>query len=205
MSIREQVAVHPTAEVASGCPKCGREVETSDPACRACGLLRAHFTAFRLSSRKSGRVTYQTRWTLVEQNWTDAEAHEAFLAAAGREAALAAAAKWYRKAARKRRGDPMAARQLERISRMALAVHQVTAAPIPRERTTSRYRGLVMLFVILLLGGIGLARARGVGSAPRAASPGEIVSPHSPRFGTPVLAPAIAASRSARASTKGAP
>lgn len=206
MSIREQVAVHPTAEVSSGCPKCGREVETSEQACRTCGLLRAHFAAFRLTKLKSGRVTYQTRWSLVEENWSDAEAHEAFLAAAGREAALAAAAKWYRKAARQRRGDPMAARQLERISRMALAVHQVTAvAAAPRERGTSRYRGLVMLFVILLLGGIGLVRARSAGAPPRAASPGEIVSPHPPRFGTPVIAPAIAASRSARASTKGAP
>ena len=203
MSSREQVVVHPTAEASSGCPKCGREVEVNDQACRACGLLRAHFASFRLASRKSGRVTYQTRWSLVEENWSDAEAHEAFLAAAQREAALAAAARWYRKAARKRRGDPMAARQLERISRMALAVHQVTAAPIPRERTTSRYRGLVMLFVILLLGGIGLARARGVGSAPRAASPGEIASPRPPRY-TPVLGQAHTANRSARASTKGA-
>lgn len=206
MSIREQVAVHPTADVSSECPKCGRGVETGDQACRSCGLLRAHFTGFRLASRKSGRrVTYQTRWTLVEENWSDAEAHEAFLAAAGREAALAAAAKWYRKAARKRHGDPMAARQLERISRMALAVHQVSVAPTPRENTGSRYRGLIMLFVILLLGGIGLVRARGAGEAPRAASPGEIVSPHSPRFGTSVLHPAKPASRSARAGTKGAP
>jgi hypothetical protein len=97
----------------------------------------------------------------------------------------------------------MAARQLERISRMALAVHQVTAAPIPRERTTSRYRGLVMLFVILALGGFGLVRARSAGAPPRAASPGEIVSPRPPRY-TPVLGPARAASRGARASTKGA-
>lgn len=204
MSIREQVAVHPTADVPGDCPKCGRPVEAKDQACRACGLLRARFASFRLASGKSGRVTYQTRWSLVEENWSDAEAHEAFLAAAGREAALAAAARWYRKAARKRRGDPMAARQLERINRMALAVHQVTVAPTPRERNTSRYRGLIMLFVILLLGGIGLVRARSAGSPPRAASPGEIVSPHSPRFGTPVLGPKAAATHSARASTRGA-
>lgn len=204
MSSREQVVVHPTAEGSGGCPKCGREVETSDQACPACGLLRAHFASFRLASRQNGRLTFQTRWTFVDQNWSDAEAHEAFLAAAQREAALAAAARWYRKAARKRRGDPMAARQLERISRMALAVHQVTAAPVPRERSTSRYRGLVMLFVILALGGFGLVRARGAGSPPRAASPGEIASPRPPRY-TPVLQSGHAASRSARASTKGAP
>jgi hypothetical protein len=174
------------------CPKCARELQVGENACRSCGLRRANFAAFRTSGagRTAGVVT-QALWQEVEQDWSNPGAHEKFLAAAGRKGSFASAASLYRFACRRRQGDPLPARQLERINRTVLALHQATAVAAPARQTGDRkFRGLATLLLVLVLGGAGLAIAGSKQASPSSsAAPGEIVSPRSPRRHQPVLTP----------------
>src|SRR5688572_26390559 len=101
----------------SNCPKCARELDVNDAACRSCGLLRANFARFQRIGRRKADTVIETLWRAVENDWTDVAAHERFVAAAGSGFSFAAAASLYRAAARRRPDDPVAARQLARINR----------------------------------------------------------------------------------------
>ena len=176
----------------SNCPKCAREVDVNDAACRSCGLLRDNFDRFQRIGRRKADTVIERLWRAVEDDWSDTSAHERFVAAAGSGFSFAAAAALYRTAARQRPDDPLAVTQLKRINRMVMAVHHATAAaaatPARRDR---RYRGIITLLVVLVLGGAGLATARAWQASPASAAPGEIVSPRSPKRHQPVLTPVV--------------
>jgi hypothetical protein len=157
------------------CPKCDAPLSPSEPACPSCGLRRAMFGRYRVGAADRVPAALEALWQVVEAGWSDPALHERFLAQVSLAGAYAYAASRYRRAARARRSDAIAAAQLERISRMVHAVMAVSAVRAEGGRGARPYRGAVALLLVLVaLGGLGsvfaLRRRGAVDPAPAPAT-----------------------------------
>lgn len=139
-----------SAEMAAmECPKCGT-AQGPASACRRCGLLAEHFSSFSAREGAGANPTLRRAWEACLEDWDDADAHEAFLERAVELSGYAYAARRYRGRLRERPGDATAARQLERVRRMAeAAALSVSAAGRRRERGPEYYRGAILVLVVL--------------------------------------------------------
>lgn len=93
-------------------------------------------------------------WDAVVARWDEPAAHDALLAAAAQHRSFGWACARYRE----RGDDPVAARQLERMSRAALATMYATASVRP-EHEAGPMRGpmvLLALLVVALVVGLGI-------------------------------------------------
>ena len=92
-------------------------------------------------------------WDAAVARWDEPAAHDALLAAAAQHGCFGWACARYRE----RGDDPVAARQLERLQRAALATMYATAASRP-ERDAQPMRGPLLLIALLGVAlGVGLA------------------------------------------------
>ena len=88
----------------------------------------------------------RTAWDAAVARWDEPAAHDALLAAAAQHGSFGWACARYRE----RAGDPVAARQLERMQRAALATMYASAATRP-ERDAQPMRGPLVLIALLVV------------------------------------------------------
>ncbi len=92
----------------------------------------------------------RTAWQAVVDRWDDQALHDAFFAAVAQHRCFAWGAARYRE----RAGDPIAERQLDKLSRSATAALLATAAR-RSDTTPNPYRATFALFVVLVMLAIG--------------------------------------------------
>lgn len=136
------------------CPKCGEGSDDAEAAaCRRCGLVFAKWKGKVDDPGAAPELAEPRRlWAQIELAWHDEGRHEAFLVQCQRDAAFAFAAQRYRTAQAERGAgaEPIAARSLERVRKMAEAAMFVSARSAPADDEKTPYKGVVLLLVVLL-------------------------------------------------------
>lgn len=167
------------------CPKCDL-VQPRSGACRACGLRAELFEDYAIEHAEEAPPELEALWECLEAEWDDEASHERFVEGAAASLAYAYAARRYRSVLRRRGDDPIAHRQLDRLSRMAEAT--LTSAASARQQGEAGdepyKKAIMLLMVLVLLVGIGgmyllLRRAKDVGSETR--QPPPVTAPASKR------------------------
>jgi hypothetical protein len=145
----------PTAEDVARCPKCDAIVGER-AACPGCGLAAGRMASFSASRAAEVPESVRAAWHQALAAWSEQARHDAFVQAVAGSGSFAWAAGQYQEERRRRPGDTLAARQLERVRRTAEAAMLASAAV--REDVKAPYRSttaiLVMMVVVLVAGAL---------------------------------------------------
>lgn len=140
---------------ADRCPKCHAAL-AEHVACPGCGLARSRMAGFSASRAAEVPEEVRAAWQTILDGWDEQPRHDAFVQAVAGAGAFAWAAGQYQDERRRRPGDPVATRQLERVRRTAEAAMLASAAV--RQDQKAPYRGataiLVMMVVVLVAGAL---------------------------------------------------
>lgn len=165
------------AEPTPRCPKCDAARAGAAPACPRCGLSADRMDGYAAARDADVPAAVAAAWERVVASWDEPAGHDALLALISQHGAYAWGAARYRDAARERPGDPVAARQLERLRR-ATELTLLATATRPKDRTAGPYRASTAVLVVLVVAALaGLLYAtvvgdrRPAGDAPPAATP----------------------------------
>lgn len=167
-----------TAPEAPGCPKCGAALGGGTSACAVCGLAADRRAAYVDARDAAIPEPLRDAWERAIRAWSDPALHDEVLRLVAVHSCYAWAAARYRT----RRGDPVAARQLDRLRRAAEAtlLASATARPDPAARP---YRAAVGVLAVLIVAiGVGLiyAMAARTPTGPNAAVPARPLVPGHP-------------------------
>jgi predicted RNA-binding Zn-ribbon protein involved in translation (DUF1610 family) len=162
---------------APACPKCGATRGVDSAACPGCGLAADRMAAYREAAEAAVAEPVRAAWTRATEAWTEQARHDELMRQAAAHDGYAWAAGRYRT----RIGDPVAARQLDRLRRAAEATLLASATVRPEAGRTP-YRGpvgvLAVLIFLLVVGVVGATMLRGSGA--RSAVPVDSVGPAGP-------------------------
>jgi hypothetical protein len=170
----------PGAEIAPpGCPRCGASLRGGAFACAACGLAADRRAAYVDARDAAIPEPLREAWERATRAWSDPASHDEVLRLVAVHSCYAWAAARYRT----RRGDPLAARQLDRLRRAAEAtlLASATARPDPAARPYRATAGVLAILVVAILVGLIYARAaRTPTGSPSAAVPARPLVPGHP-------------------------
>ncbi len=107
----------------------------------------ASFTAERDTTATEA---LRAAWDRVVESWSDEERHEAVFRIVTERGEYSWVAARYREQARAREGDPIAAKQMERIRR-AIEATLLVSATAREKPAASPYKNLLALFALLLI------------------------------------------------------
>jgi hypothetical protein len=133
------------ASVAPACPKCGAPRRGDAAACAACGLAAARMADYRDASEAAVPEAVRAAWAGVVEAWSDPARHDELLRQAAAHRCYAWAAARYRT----RLGDPITARQLDRLRRAAEAT-LLAGATVRRDAGATPYRATVGVLALLI-------------------------------------------------------
>lgn len=171
------------ASGAPSCPKCGAQLREGAPACATCGLAADRMAAYVDARDAAIPEPLREAWARATGAWSDPARHDEVLRLVAVHNCYAWAAARYRT----RGGDPVAARQLDRLRRAAEAtlLASATVRPVAAARP---YRATVgMLAILIAAVGVGLIYAAAARELP--ATPSAPTLPARPLPGHPVTPP----------------
>jgi hypothetical protein len=137
------------------CPKCHAAVGER-AACPGCGLAADRMAGFSTSRAAEIPEAVLAAWHATLAAWETQARHDAFVQAVAAAGSFAWAAGQYQEERRRRPGDAIATRQLERVRRTAEAAMLASAAVRQDQKTPYRSATaiLVMLVVVLVAGAL---------------------------------------------------
>lgn len=137
------------------CPKCHAAVGER-AACPGCGLAAERMAGFSASRAAEIPEEVRAAWHAALAGWEVQARHDAFVQAVAASGSFAWAAGQYQDERRRRPGDAVATRQLERVRRTAEAAMLASAAVRQDQKTPYRSATaiLVMLVVVLVAGAL---------------------------------------------------
>lgn len=133
------------APAAPACPKCGAPRRGEAAACPGCGLAAARMADYREASEVAVPEAVRAAWAGVADGWSDPARHDELLRQVATHRCYAWAAARYRT----RLGDPIAARQLDRLRRAAEAT-LLAGATVRRDAAATPYRATVGVLALLI-------------------------------------------------------
>ncbi len=134
------------------CPKCGTPTRAEATACARCGLAVARFSDFAAEVEAQVSQALADKWTAVEANWDDADAHDAFIKAGLAEHAFPYMARCYRAAAR---DEARASAAEERLADVARRAEAAILAPAQVARYDDKsgdepFKGVVLMLAVFI-------------------------------------------------------
>jgi hypothetical protein len=139
---------------APDCPKCGTP-RTAQASCPRCGLRTDKMDSYARARDAAVPLQLVAAWDTAAAAWDDPKSHDTVIAVVAAHQAYAWAANRYRT----RPGDPVAARQLERIRKAAEATMYAGAAT-RKDTAPKPYRAVTAVLAMLALAaGAGLLYA----------------------------------------------
>ena len=143
---RHAMTVPLAPAAAAVCPKCGATRRGDATACPGCGLASSRMADYR-ETREALEAPEPVRaaWARVAGAWSDPAGHDELL----RQAAAHRCYAWVAGRYRTRAGDPIAARQLDRLRRAAEAT-LLAGATVRRETAAMPFRATVGVLALLI-------------------------------------------------------
>ena len=178
VTVEPQKSVPPEAR----CPKCGAP-RNDHAACPTCGLVAARRASYAETRDVTVPQAVLDAFQRALDDWTDPARHDELLRLVAANDCYAWAAGRYRDEARDRTGDPIAARQLDRVRRATEATMRATASQPPARaaepgRATAIVVGVIGLAIVIGLAAAFMVREQlrnpdaGSGSGSSIAAPG---------------------------------
>jgi len=134
------------------CPKCGSARRAGATACASCGLAVARMAAFSDARDAAVPDAVREAWAHAAEAWSDAARHDELLRLVATHDCYAWAAGRYRT----RTGDPIAARQLDRLRRAAEAtlLASATVRPDPAAKPYRAAIGVLAILIVVIVVGL---------------------------------------------------
>jgi len=128
------------------CPKCGAVRRPDAASCVTCGLTVARMQAYSDASDAAVSDAVRAAWDHAVEAWSESARHDELLRVVAAHNGYAWAAGRYRT----RTGDPIAARQLDRLRRAAEATLLASATVRP-DAAARPYRAAIGVLAILIV------------------------------------------------------
>lgn len=156
------LAAPATAGDAPLCPKCGAPRRPDAASCATCGLAVARMQIYSDARDAAVADAVRAAWDRAVEAWSEQARHDDLLRLVAAHNGYAWAAGRYRT----RSGDPIAARQLDRLRRAAEAT-MLAGATVRPDAATRPYRaviGVLAILIVVIAVGVVYAMIRGPGA-----------------------------------------